>query len=79
MKNYKLCTELYGFFSVDEETGYEGLIGANLQPGMFMPFVGADLERVRLLKPHAEAIAKSQKIKVRLYKFSNRDLLEEIN
>ena len=49
-------TELYAWI-VDEGEGDEG-VPAVLTDGMWCPMIGADMERVRSLKKHAETVAK---------------------
>lgn len=46
--------ELYAFISSDDDG--EGIIGAKISDGTFLPFIGADLERVESLKPIADKI-----------------------
>lgn len=50
-------TELYAFVSKDKD-GNEGIIGMTQPDGTWMPFVGADTERVDSLIPIANKICK---------------------
>lgn len=72
----KLINEIYAFIAEDPKE--EGVIGANLMPGMFMPFVGADKARMESLRPYAEEIARKSGKTIRLVKFSNREVLDTI-
>lgn len=75
-KNYlEKITEIWAFLSVDD--GGEGIIGANID-NTFMPFVCADLSRVKSLKPMALDIAKMGNKKVKLVKFSTREEIDII-
>ena len=70
--------ELYAFISKDEE-GNEGLCGYSPQPGVYIGMVCANPERVAILKPLADDIAKQGNREIRLVKFSIRTELETYN
>lgn len=67
---------MYGFFSVDPRDGNEGLVAFKTPEG-FMPLVGADLARVEAWKKYVEKICKDTNVSIRLYKFGNKELLQE--
>jgi hypothetical protein len=76
-KNYiKKIESIYAFLSVDEFG--EGVMGATLPNGVFMPLVGADIERINSLKPIVLEAVKDTKKTVRLVKFTTREELEII-
>ena len=62
-------TELYAFVSKDDK-GHEGIIGMTLPNGVFMPFIGADVDRVEMLKPLADKICADQKMEYEIRYFS---------
>jgi hypothetical protein len=67
------------FAFVVEDTGPEdeGLIAQNIG-SMWMPMVGADMDRVNNLRPLAAAIGKQLNKKIKLLKFTNREEIEVI-
>ena len=69
---------IYAFIAQDEN-GDEGICGMQL-PGSntFMPFVGADLDRVKDLKPLAQQIANETGKSIKLVHFTTRNEVEEI-
>lgn len=71
--------ELYCYVSVDAQDGNEGLVGAPIGPIGCMPLVAADKARLSQLTPLAEELAKQFNIKIRLVKFSKREVIEEID
>lgn len=78
-KNYlEKITEIYAFVSSDKDG--EGVIGESMNTPfgmMFMPFVCADKERMESLKPLAKRIGKDKKIKIKLIKLTQREVIEE--
>ena len=68
----QIITEMYAFVA-EESPGDEGVIGMTLNmPGVgpsFTPLVGADMDRVESLRPHAIQIGKMTGKKIRLKKF----------
>lgn len=63
MSNQKLAngqflriTELYAFVAKDEN-GHEGIMAFQTPEGVYMPLIGADIERVHYLKPLADKVA----------------------
>ena len=68
-----MIDELFAFVC-EESPGEEGLC-AFLGPDGWLPAVAADQQRIELLRPYAERIARSGK-RIRLVKFSRREVLE---
>jgi len=68
--------EIYAYIC-EEEPGEEGLIAERIM-GTWIPFVGADMERMESLREMAELIAKGSGKKVTLVKFSTRTEMEII-
>lgn len=60
-------TELYAYVSADE--GGEGIIGAPIQ-GVMTPLIGADLDRMKSLRPVAKALAKQFGVKIKFMRFT---------
>lgn len=58
-----------------EPDGGEGVCSAQIGDVHF-PLVGADMDRIKSLRPHAEAIRKMTGYPVRLVRFGSRDDLE---
>lgn len=69
--------EIHAFIATEDD-GTEGVIGQLMPDGVFMPFVCADSERVKQLRPFAKNIAKISKKTVKLIRFSVREDLEAI-
>jgi len=72
----KSIDALYAWVATDPDGG-EGVCGANI-PGLggMVPLVGADMDRVKSLRPFAEATRAASAYPVRLVRFSRRDDLE---
>lgn len=68
---------MYAFVTEDEGPDDEGVIGFMANTG-WMPMVGADMARVKSLKPIAQGIARTTGKKVKLLHFTNREELETI-
>lgn len=68
---------MYAFITVDPVDQTEGIIGMMLG-GQYMPLVGADLERVEALRPHAQNIANVQGAEIKICLFSERVDIEII-
>lgn len=45
-------------YTITEDNGDEGIIAFTMDNGMWMPLVGADMDRVVSLQPYAEKTAK---------------------
>ena len=69
--------ELYAFIATDEN-GQEGICAFQIESGLWMPMVGADLKRVDSLRPIAKAIHKATGRQIAVCKFTNRQHLEMI-
>ena len=69
---------LSAFVSINPDDDEEGVLG-ELVNGVWMPFIGADPDRVASLRPRAEAIAKAAGRDVELVRFSVRESLEVIH
>ncbi len=71
-------TELYAFVVDDTGPDDEGVIGENIG-GQWMPFMGADLERVRsLMEERAQRIADKLGKQIRIYRFSQKEQIGTI-
>jgi hypothetical protein len=70
-----VINEIFAFVSVDGIG--EGVITRKIG-GSWMPFIGADMDRARSLRVLAVQVAKEHGIKIKLVKFTNREVLEEI-
>ena len=73
--------KLYAFIAQNE--GGEGIIAAEQiinGKSMYLPLVGADLNRIKQLYPLAEQISKSTKVPFKIYCFDNKtDITQEID
>jgi hypothetical protein len=60
-----------------EPDGGEGVAGMNI-PGLggMVPLVGADMDRMKSLRPYAEQLREITGIPIRLVRFSRREDLE---
>lgn len=79
MKGQERIEEVFAFLTTDTD-GTEGITGFALLPESGMiPMVCADKSLVDLLRPVALQIAADNPaVKIRLVRFSKRDVLEEI-
>ncbi len=68
---------LFAFISVDEGPEDEGIVAARMG-NMWMPLVGADMDRIDSLRPLAESVARLTGKKIVMAKFSVREDMEEI-
>lgn len=70
---------IHAFISEDED-GQEGIIGMKSPvDGSWLPFIGADEERIKSLLPLAKQIKQQAgNKKIRLIKFSTREDLEYV-
>lgn len=69
--------EIHAFIATEDD-GTEGIIGQLAPDGVFMPFVCADAERVKSLRPFAIQIARTSNKPLKLVRFSMREDLEVI-
>jgi hypothetical protein len=74
MKTLKI-EEMFAFVATDKDG--EGVIGMQMPDGAWMPFVGADMERVESLKKMAKQIGRASHKKITLLKFTKRETVEE--
>jgi hypothetical protein len=72
-----LIEEMYAFISYDKDDNDEGICAMNTR-GMWIPMVGADMARVESLKPVAQQIVSMTGKKIKICKFSTREVLEII-
>ena len=70
-------TEMFAFICEDKGPGDEGVVAMKVG-SQWMPLVGADIDRVKSLKPFALDIQKATGKKVKLVHFTNREDIEEI-
>lgn len=74
----RLLETLYCFVAVDPKTGLEGLCAIFTPSGMPMQAVTSSPDAVRKIKPLVAAMAKEKNYKVKLVKFTTREILEEL-
>lgn len=75
--------EMYAFVVEDTGPDDEGITGCYMRPGaqgsgQWMPFVGADMQRVEQLKPMAAQVARAVGKPVKVLRFSVREEIEVI-
>jgi hypothetical protein len=70
--------EIFAFIATDKTPDDEGVVGALMPDGTWMPFVAADSTRVKQLKPIAQHISFTTKKKITLARFSVREDMEEL-
>lgn len=68
---------MYAFVVIDEN-GDEG-IPAVLNHGAWLPLVGGDTARVESLMDHARQIAQHTGRSMKIYRFTNREQIGEVN
>jgi hypothetical protein len=61
-----------------DETGLEVVAQAKLTNGQYAPLIAADLARLESMVPAARDLARTDRIKLRLIKFTNRVDIEDI-
>jgi hypothetical protein len=61
-----------------DETGLEVVAQAKLTTGDYAPLIAADLARLESMVPAARELAKTNHVKMRLIKFTNRVDIEDI-
>lgn len=59
-----------------EPDGGEGIVGFDLGLDGVSPLIGADMDRIKSLRPYAEAVRSMTGYPVRLVRFGSRDDLE---
>lgn len=70
--------EMYAFIQLDPTDNTEGVI-AFMSGSGWMPMVGADMERVKFLRPMAKRVASDTGAPVTLIKLSVREEVEVIS
>jgi hypothetical protein len=65
-------------YVLDEEDGGEGIPAVQTPDGAWMPMVAGDIERLESLKPLAQTFANKLQKPIRLVKFTNKELINEI-
>lgn len=66
-KRFLAIEELYAFVAMEKDG--EGILGMLMPNNQWIPFIGADMERVNQLRPFAEKIAEVKGIKYEVRKF----------
>lgn len=74
-----LITEMFAFVISDKSPEDEGIPAFEGPGGMAMPMVGADLTRIADLMPLAQDIADRSGKQVRIYRFSQKRMIGEVN
>jgi len=69
--------QMYAFIQLDPTDNTEGVI-AYLTGTGWMPMVGADMARIKYLRPFAQEVANSTGNPVKLIRFTNREELDEL-
>lgn len=69
---------MYCFAVSDKDDDDEGVAAISSRLGP-MPLVGADLTRIESLLPKAQVVADELGKPIRIYKFSHREQIGEIN
>jgi hypothetical protein len=73
----KRIEAMWAFVAIDPKEDGEGLIAGDILKGFGpVPFIGADEERVRALRPLIEKMAAATGIQIRLVKFTGRVEIE---
>ena len=70
--------ELFAFIAADQDDDDEGVVAASIGGMGMMPLVGADMARIRELRPYAQLTASTSGKPVRLVHFTNRVEVEVI-
>jgi hypothetical protein len=65
-------TEMYAFVMEDSGPDDEGVMAMQLGD-FWYPLVGADMDRVNVLKPHADDLARREGKPYKILKFSRRE------
>lgn len=76
--NYMKLDELWAFMSVDDD-GNEGLCAFMGPDNVMIPMIAGDPERVDQLKPLAADMALKAGKKIRLARFSTKEIVEEFD
>lgn len=78
MTNYlERIDSIYAILSTDE--GGEGVVAGSIGPARtMMPLIAADEVRLKDILPYARSLAKSTGMRMRLVRFTTREVIEEI-
>lgn len=68
---------LYAWIA-DDPDGGQGVAAAHIRGIGWMPLVGADMARMRSLRPHAVIVREKTGLPVRLVRFGRSEVLEEL-
>jgi hypothetical protein len=81
-RNFRIQT-LTAYVAIDPADNSEGIIGQLMPDGVggmsWMPFIGADEDRIRSMRPMAERLARDLAREVKLVRFSTREDVETID
>lgn len=69
----KVIDSLYAFIAIDSD-GDEGIMAFKSKSDMFLPMIGADLERVEFLKKIADEIQEHTDIKYEIRYFTQSSI-----
>jgi hypothetical protein len=70
-------TELYAYVMADKDENDEG-VPAMTVAGNVYPLMGADLPRIKSLRPFAQALANEQGKEIKLLRFSQMEIVEMV-
>lgn len=73
-----LITEMYCFATYDKDENDEGIPSIMTPFGPF-PLFGADVDRIESIMPKAQEFADATGKQLRIYKFTNREQIGEVN
>lgn len=69
--------KIWAFVATDKE-GNEGICASYFpESDMWLPLIGADMERIEIVRPLAELVAQNSNSVVKLVYFHNRTVIEE--
>jgi hypothetical protein len=70
--------EMWVYVSIDSD-GNEGVVGSYVPGSGWVPLMATDPQRLELIRPMALAVARQSGMRIRLVKFSSREVLETID
>lgn len=70
-------TSLTAWTQIDAQD-QEGLVAMRGDDGVWLPLIGADLERIESLRPYAQAVAQATGRPVTLRRFGDGEVLETL-
>ncbi len=77
MRGQLRIDQMYAFIVLDDDNT-EGIPAFESRSGTMVPMVGADMAMIERLRPLALRMAREMKKKITLVRFTNREVLEEI-